>query len=193
MFSRVTVISSCLELQSLWASVDLTLRPVCELWIPQSGELLGSKLLRNQGRVFFCPVSVSVSVCVCARTCTYAHLPSVNKFYLTLCNPLDYSQPGSSLHGIFQARMLEQVAIAYSRGSSRSRNLNEPMSPASPALAGGCFTSGPPGKPLFPHPPCVRSRCLRSVWGPKKLPVKHMSRVASSAWNATVCFQWKRQ
>ena len=37
---------------------------------------------------------------------------------LTLCDPLDYSPPGSSVHGIFQARILEWVAISYSRGSS---------------------------------------------------------------------------
>ena len=32
----------------------------------------------------------------------------------TLCNPMDYSLPGSSIHGIFQARVLEWVAIAFS-------------------------------------------------------------------------------
>ena len=35
----------------------------------------------------------------------------------TLCDPMDYSLPGSSVHGIFKARMLEWVAISYSRGS----------------------------------------------------------------------------
>ena len=34
---------------------------------------------------------------------------------LTLCNPMDYSQPGSSVHGIFRARIVEWVAISYSR------------------------------------------------------------------------------
>ena len=33
---------------------------------------------------------------------------------LTLRNPMDYSLPGSSVHGIFQARVLEWVAIAFS-------------------------------------------------------------------------------
>ena len=42
----------------------------------------------------------------------------------TLCNPLDYGPPVSSVHGILQARMLEWVAIIFSRGSSRSRLLN---------------------------------------------------------------------
>ena len=35
---------------------------------------------------------------------------------LTLCDPMDYSLPGSSVHGIFQARILEWVAISSSRG-----------------------------------------------------------------------------
>ena len=35
----------------------------------------------------------------------------------TLSNPMDYSLPGSSVHGIFQARVLEWVAIAFSRPS----------------------------------------------------------------------------
>ena len=37
----------------------------------------------------------------------------------TLCSPTDCSPPGSSVHGIFQARVPEWVAISYSRGSSR--------------------------------------------------------------------------
>ena len=39
-----------------------------------------------------------------------------------LCDPTDYSPPGSSVHGILQARILEWVAIPFSRGSSRPRN-----------------------------------------------------------------------
>ena len=37
---------------------------------------------------------------------------------LTLCDPLDYSLPGSSVYGILQARILEWVAISFSRASS---------------------------------------------------------------------------
>ena len=40
----------------------------------------------------------------------------------TLCNPRDRSPPGSSVHGILQARKLEWVAIPFSRGSSWPRN-----------------------------------------------------------------------
>ena len=49
-------------------------------------------------------------------------LCSVVQLCLTLRNPIDYSLPGSSVHGIFQARKLEQVAIFCSRGSSRPKN-----------------------------------------------------------------------
>ena len=41
---------------------------------------------------------------------------------LTLCDPMDSSQPGSSIHEIFQARILEWGAISFSRGSSWPRD-----------------------------------------------------------------------
>ena len=44
------------------------------------------------------------------------------KSFLTLCDPLGGSLPGSSVHGIFQARGLEWVAIPFSRGPSRPRD-----------------------------------------------------------------------
>ena len=37
---------------------------------------------------------------------------------LTLCDPMDHNPPGSSVHGISQARILEWVAVSFSRGSS---------------------------------------------------------------------------
>ena len=53
----------------------------------------------------------------------------------TLCDPLDWSQKASSVHGFLQARILEWVAISFSRGSSQPRD--QILSLASPALAGG--------------------------------------------------------
>ena len=41
---------------------------------------------------------------------------------LSLCDPIDCSLPGSSIHGIFQVRILEWVAIAFSRRSSQPRD-----------------------------------------------------------------------
>ena len=40
----------------------------------------------------------------------------------TLCNPMDYSLPGSSVHGIFQTRILEWVAISFFREASQLRD-----------------------------------------------------------------------
>ena len=57
----------------------------------------------------------------------------------TLCDPMDCSLTGSSIHGIFQARILEWVAISFSRGSSRSPGTEHAS--VSPALTGGFFAS----------------------------------------------------
>ena len=54
---------------------------------------------------------------------------------LTLCDPMDCSLSGSSIHGIFQARVLEWTAISFSRGSSRPRNQTWVS-----RIAGRCFT-----------------------------------------------------
>ena len=47
---------------------------------------------------------------------------SVAQLCLTLCDPMDCSLPGSSVHGIFQARILKWVAISFSRGSSQPKD-----------------------------------------------------------------------
>ena len=54
---------------------------------------------------------------------------------LTLCDPMDCSLPGSSVHGIFQARILEWVAISFSRGSSWPRDWTQVS-----RIVGRCFT-----------------------------------------------------
>ena len=58
------------------------------------------------------PPLTRVCVCVCA------HAPSS----LTLCPSVDCSPPGSSVHGISQAGILEWVAISFSKGSSQPRD-----------------------------------------------------------------------
>jgi hypothetical protein len=62
----------------------------------------------------------------------------------TLCEPMDYSPPGSSVHGISQARIQEWVAIFFF-GDLSDAGIN----PASPALGGRFFTTEPPGKLLL--------------------------------------------
>ena len=46
----------------------------------------------------------------------------VTQWCLTLCNSMDCSLPGFSVHEVLQAGILEWVAIPFSRGSSRPRN-----------------------------------------------------------------------
>ena len=52
----------------------------------------------------------------------------------TLCDPMDCSPPGSSVHGILQARILEWGAISFSRGSSRPSDQTQVS-----CIAGRCF------------------------------------------------------
>ena len=54
----------------------------------------------------------------------------------TLCDPMDCSLSGSSVHGIFQARVLEWIAISFSRGSSQVRDRTQVSS-----IAGVFFTT----------------------------------------------------
>ena len=68
----------------------------------------------------------------------------VTQSNLTLWNPTDYSPPGPSVHAIVQARILEWVAIPFSRGSSQPRDWTWLS-----YIAGGLFISKPPGKPIL--------------------------------------------
>ena len=69
-------------------------------------------------------------------------------------DPMDCSLPGSSVHGIFQARVLEWGAISYSRGSSR---------PGSPTLQADALPSEPPGKPQWKR---ICLQCRRHRFDP---------------------------
>ena len=56
------------------------------------------------------------------RECSYHLKALVAQSCLTLCDPMNCSPPGSSAHGILQARILEWVPIPFSRGSSWPRD-----------------------------------------------------------------------
>ena len=68
-------------------------------------------------------------------------------FVQFFCGPMGCSPPGSSVPGISQARILEWVAISFLRGSSQPGDGTRISS--SPALAGGFFTTGLPGKHTY--------------------------------------------
>ena len=85
---------------------------------------------------FTCRLMTRVSVCVC--TC------SVTQSCHTLCDSVDCSPPSSSVHGIFQAGVLKQVAISPVRESSQPRDWTCVSCMGRQILI---FTTEPPGKP----------------------------------------------
>ena len=137
---------------------------------------------------------------------------------LTLCDPMDCSLSGPSPHGIFQAKVLEWIAISFSRGSSRPRNRtwlsrvagrwftvwatrDPPGSMAAAAAAKSlqsCPTlcdprdSSPPG---FPVPGILQARTLVGCHFPSpmhekwKVKVKSLSRVRLLATPWTAAYQ----
>ena len=82
---------------------------------------------------------------------------------LTLCDPMDCSQPGSFVHGILQTRTLEGVAIPFSRGSSRDRT-----------------------------PVCLQCRQILYIWARREAhPKKSKSRTQWFRW-WRICLQCRR-
>ena len=74
--------------------------------------------------------------------CCFCCCCLVTRLCPTLCNPVNCSPLDSSVHGISQTRILERVAIFFSRGSSRTSGQTHVS-----CLAGRFFTTEPPGKP----------------------------------------------
>ena len=86
------------------------------------------------------------SVCVCAQS------------HPTLCNPSGRSPPGSFVHGIFQARILEWVTISSSRDPSDPTHI-----PTSLALPGKFFITEPPGNPLYVIYSSIRTTAMNII------------------------------
>ena len=83
------------------------------LWGAERGLLFLSVCLPFFFPLFYCitfEVLVRYYLCMPAQSC------------LTLCDPMNYSPPGSSVHGIFLTRILEWVAVFSSRGPSQPRD-----------------------------------------------------------------------
>ena len=75
---------------------------------------------------------------------------------LTLCNPMDCSLPGSSVHGILQARILEWVAMCFSRRSSQPR--------IESCFAGRFFTVRNTREPLKEYGPENKQHGIPAKW-----------------------------
>ena len=97
-FTWSSAVAVKLVSQDIWVAVMVALLVLIFL-------LHSFSFLQLQGSDILC-----VCVCEVAQLCP------------TLCKPVDCSPPGSSIHGILQARILEWVAISFSRGSSQPRD-----------------------------------------------------------------------
>ena len=79
---------------------------------------------------------VRISICVCIGLCAYM----LSRFSrVRLCDPIDGSQPGSSVPGILQARILEWVAISFSNACMHAKSLQSCPTLCNP------MDSSPPG------------------------------------------------
>ena len=116
-------------------------------WFFSCHSWYSSEKLRTNG--FWSPISECVHVGVFSPTLTsnswiptswVSYLCLVSQSCLTLCDSMDCSLPGSSVHGILQARILEWVAGPSFRGSSWPRDQTH-ISYIYPALAGRFFTT----------------------------------------------------
>ena len=101
----------------------------------------------------------------------------------TLCNPMDCSPPGSSVHGIFQARLLEWVAISFSRGSPQPRNRTQIS-----WIAGRFLTLWATGEATND---CLIGYKRLALWSPEvgKLNLQFMF-LTFSMGQSKVCFAW---
>ena len=80
------------------------------------------------------------NLCVCAKSL---------QSYLALCDPINCSPPGPSVPGILQARILEWVAISFSRGSSQLRNWTRVSCVAGRFFTDWAMREAQPGQRVF--------------------------------------------
>ena len=99
------------------------------------GSYIGRQILylwaTREAHILFILIYKCVYISVC-----WAVLCLAAQSCPTLCDPMDCSLSGSSVHGILQARILERVAMPSSRGSSQPRNWTQVS-----CIAGGFFIS----------------------------------------------------
>ena len=102
----------------------------------------------------------------------------------TLCNPMDYSPPGPSVHGILQARILEWVAISSSRGSSRPWNPTHVSCVSSTDRQ--IFTTEPPRKSQY------ASRTTQTIFSWQKKNIHFCIHATDVYWEPAVCISADR-
>ena len=96
---------------------------------------------------------------ICVVCLAHVCVRLVDQSCLILCNPVDCSPPGSSLHGILQARILEWVAIPFSRGSSWRRGQT-----CASCIGRQILSHWANGKPFLVHSRCLLRELISSVF-----------------------------
>ena len=134
------------------------------------------------------------------RACVLSHFNHV-----WLCDPMDCSPPGSSVHGILRARILEWVTMPPP-GDLPNPGI-EPMSLMSPALAGSFFTTAPLGEPTiqwtlaiwslvplpFLNPACTFERSLfMNCWILANMWNEHNSMAIWTFFSITLLWDWNK-
>ena len=117
--------------------------------------------------------------CVCAKS-----LQSC----LALCEPMGCSLPGSCVHGILQARILEWAAVPSSRGSSRPRDRTSVSYVCLLHWQAGSLPLAPPGKPIPPSPTFFFSQLcwdVIDIYCYSNISFKH------TTWWLGVCIHWE--
>ena len=100
----------------------------------------------------------------------------------TLCDPVNCGLPGSSIHGTLQARILECIAISFSRGSSPSRDQNQVS-----RIAGRCFNLWATREAHIIHVKNIIWYLSFSVWFTSLSII--ISRSKQKGWKSSLCFQ----
>ena len=120
---KASPMHKCLSRACLW---NICWRPLPKQDTWPNPDSVGEDYTRDGYQEEWLPRGQSTVMCVCVCAC------SVTQSCLTLWDPMDYSPPGSSVHALFQARILDQVLTPG--------DLPDPgIEPTSPALVGGLF------------------------------------------------------
>ena len=101
--------------------VSFTGRQILYHWAPREAHIWCYRDCKNGPSPPCLPASTPFALILCCFF--YLDIVKVKSLsHVWLCDPMDCSPPGSSIHGIFKARVLEWIAISFSRGSSWPRD-----------------------------------------------------------------------
>ena len=101
--------------------VSFTGRQILYHWAPREAHIWCYRDCKNGPSPPCLPASTPFALILCCFF--YLEIVKVKSLsHVWLCDPMDCSPPGSSIHGILKARVLEWIAISFSRGSSWPRD-----------------------------------------------------------------------